>query len=233
MKKITILTLGIVFTLIAIPTIMAKGAEENIPTNANENSEFKEDEGTPRSKPEQAQIIAQKGKQNAPKEMAQENENLENSNAGKEDAPGLKMKENKEKTENSNQGKGFGDYVSKIAKSQIPKAMNQIDLNFGEKFIKPFTPGTEQDPKTSTVQNKKTTTQEWFVGLNNEYAAQTYTWTSEDQDWKENGHEYVIIWSKNQINETENQTKHEFTTEDSYPLDGKYTGYYFDVTKLS
>lgn len=229
MKKIAILTIGIALTLIAIPTIMAKGAEENIPTNAKENTGFLEEEKGPAQMPEHAQNKAQKGQRNAEREMAQNNEKPD---VGKENAPGLQMKENKGKPEKANQGKGFGDYVSRIAKSHIPDAMNELDLNFGEKFVKPFTPATEQDPKTSSVETEDTSTQEWVVGPNDEYAAQTYTWKSEDDPWREQGHDYVVIWSQNQINDIENTTQYEFSSEDSYPLDGNFTGYYFDVTDM-
>lgn len=122
----------------------------------------------------------------------------------------------------------FGSYVSTLANAHVPYAMEQLELDFGEEFVESYTPATDEEPNIMEVEHSQTNTQKWVVG--EEYAAQWYTFTT-DEGWGIEGHDYVIIWGEEKIQEMPSDQEYDFSG-DEYPLEGTYYGYNFDVTHM-
>ena len=126
----------------------------------------------------------------------------------------------------------FGSYASTLATAHIPYAMEHLGLEFGEIFISPFTPATELEPEIEElIWNEKT--QWWVVGPNEEYAAQWYTEVKEGLPIREVGHDYVVIWCKDDsLNDEYYWRYYNFLSSKPFPLLGGYYAYLFDVTGI-
>ena len=133
-------------------------------------------------------------------------------------------------------GNSFGSYVSTLTDANIPYAMDQLDLDFGKIFVKPYTPSTEMEPEIVDIFYNKD--QWWVVGSEADYAVQWYTQHKDKTSHgvtREAGHDYLIVWTGDMLGSSCDDyywRSYNFGSNKPFPITGTYYAYIFDVTNV-
>jgi len=132
---------------------------------------------------------------------------------------------------NGNSGNPFGKYVSELTGAHVPYAMNKLDLDFGKTFVKPYNPSTDEDGEIIELYYNKP--QWWVLGPEGDYAAQWYTQPFNANCGREAGHEYVVIWSKENLEKEDYFCKIYYCgPSHHFPIEGNFYVYVVDVTDV-